>query len=78
MRSKLTCVYPAAAFRFEYVTSVARTAPEELRTWTFIVSLALVVVVSAVSMCRQKESVAPAAVAGMLTVCKIESVCTEP
>ena len=78
MRSKLTCVYPGAAFKFEYVASVARTAPDELRTWTFMVSLALVVVVSAVSMCRQNERVALAAVDGMLTACKSESVCAEP
>ena len=51
---------------------------DELRAWTFIVSLALVVVVSAVSMCRQNERLTPVAVDGMLTVCKIVSVCAEP
>lgn len=62
------CWYPAAAFRFENVPSVASTVPELLSTWTFSVSKAVVVVVSAVSICRKKLNVAAFAVEGMVTV----------
>lgn len=52
----------------EKVPSVASTVPEVLSTWTLNVSKAVVVVVSAVSMCNQKVRVAEVAVEGMLTV----------
>ena len=48
------------------------------RTWTVNVSKAEVVLVSAVSMCSQKVSVAAVAFAGMVTVCRMESVVAEP
>ena len=54
--------------RFENVPSVASTVPEEFSTCTFRVSNAVVVVVSAVSMCSQKLRVAVVAVEGMVTV----------
>jgi len=57
---------------------VARTALELLSTWTCSVSNAVVVVVSAVSMCSQKVSVAEVEPAGMLTVCVALSVCVVP
>jgi hypothetical protein len=49
-----------------------------LSTWTCRVSNAVVVVVSAVSMCRKNVRVAVFAVAGMVTVCTAESVCVVP
>jgi hypothetical protein len=52
----------------ENVASVDSTVPDVLSTWTFKVSNAVVVVVSAVSMCNQKVRVAEVAVEGMLTV----------
>lgn len=54
------------------------TVPAVLRTCTVKVSKAVVVLVSAVSMCSQKVSVAAVAFAGMLTCCMIESVVAEP
>ena len=66
------------AFRFEYVASVASTVPLLLRICTFSVSYAVVVVVSAVSMCSQNVSVAEVLPAGIVTVCTIESVCAAP
>jgi hypothetical protein len=42
------------------------------------VSKALVVVVSAVSMCSQKVRVAVVAVEGIVTVCTMLSECVEP
>lgn len=58
--------------------SVASTVPEVLSTWTFRVSKAVVVVVSAVSMCSQKVKVALVAVEGMVTVWTAESVWLVP
>lgn len=52
----------------ENVPRVASTVPEVLSTWTWRVSNAVVVVVSAVSICSQKVRVADVAVDGMLTV----------
>lgn len=54
--------------------SVASTVPDVLSTWTLKVSNAVVVVVSAVSMCSQKVSVAEVAVEAMETVWAAESV----
>ena len=51
--------------------------PDELRICTVKVSLAAAAV-SFVSMCNQNESVAVIADEGMLTLCRIESVCVEP
>lgn len=48
--------------------SVASTVPDVLSTWTCNVSKAVVVVVSAVSICRKKLNVAVFAVDGMVTV----------
>lgn len=62
------CWYPAAWFRLEKVPSVDSTVPLVFNTWTRKVSNAVVVVVSAVSMCSQKVRVAEVAVDGMLTV----------
>jgi len=61
-------------FRLEKVANVANTVLELLRTWTFSVSNAVVVVVSAVSMCNQKVRLAVVAVEEMVTVCVAESV----
>ena len=47
-------------------------------TWTFKVSNAVVVVVSAVSMCSQKVKVAEVAVEGMVMVWAAVSVCVVP
>lgn len=58
----------------ENVPSVASTVPLVLSTWTCSVSNAVVVVVSAVSMCSQKLSVAVVAVDGIVTVCVALSV----
>ena len=52
--------------------------PDELRTCTVSVSNAVVVLVSAVSMCSQNVSVAAVAAAGMVTVCKTVSVWVVP
>lgn len=52
----------------ENVPSVASSVPEVLSTWIWRVSNAVVVVVSAVSICSQKVRVADVAVDGMLTV----------
>jgi hypothetical protein len=49
-----------------------------LRTWTVNTSNAVVVVVSAVSMCNQKVRLAETAVEGMVTVWTAESVCVVP
>jgi hypothetical protein len=54
--------------RLENVPNVASTVFELLSTWTCRVSKAVVVVVSAVSMCSQKVSVAVVAVEGIVTV----------
>jgi len=72
------CWYPAALFRLEKVPSVARTVPDVLSTWTLKVSKAVVVVVSAVSMCSQKVRVAVVAVEGIEMVWAAESVCVVP
>jgi hypothetical protein len=63
-----------AWFRLENVPSVARTVPLVFSTWTLRVSNAVVVVVSAVSMCSQKTRVALVFPAVMATVCAAESV----
>ena len=62
----------------EKVPRVASTVPPVLNTWTRKVSNAVVVVVSAVSICSQKVRVAEVAVDGMLTVCVAVSVCVVP
>lgn len=62
----------------ENVPSVASTVPEVLSTWICRVSNAVVVVVSAVSMCSQKLNVAVDTVEGMLTVWVAVSVCVVP
>jgi len=62
------CWYPVAWFRLENVPRVASTVLELLSTWTWSVSKAVVVVVSAVSMCSQKLRVAVVALAGIVTV----------
>lgn len=63
------CWYPVAWFRLENVPSVASSVPPVLNTWTFMVSNAVVVVVSAVSICSQKVRVALVFPEGMVTVC---------
>lgn len=75
---KVCCWYPAALFRLEKVPNVANTVLALLRTCTWNVSNAVVVVVSAVSMCNQKTRLALVAVDGMVTVCTEESVCVVP
>ena len=55
-----------------------RTEPEVLRTCTVNVSYAVVVVVSAVSMCNQKVKEAAVALEGMVTVWRMESVVVLP
>ena len=52
----------------ENVPKVDRSVPAELSTRTLSVSNAVVVVVSAVSICNQKVKVALVAVDGMVTV----------
>ena len=52
----------------ENVPRVASTVPEVFSTWICSVSNAVVVVVSAVSICNQKLSVALVAVEGIVTV----------
>ena len=64
--------------RFENVPSVASTVFEVLSTWIFKVSNAVVVVVSAVSMCSQKLNVAVVTVDGMVTCWVAVSVCVKP
>ena len=64
--------------RFENVPRVASTALELLSTWTCSVSRAVVVVVSAVSMCSQKLNVAVVMVEGMVTVWVAVSVWVVP
>ena len=61
-------LYPVAWFRLEKVASVDSTVPLVFSTCTLIVSNAVVVVVSAVSMCSQNVRVALVFPAGMLTV----------
>ena len=58
----------------ENVPRVASTVLEELSTWMLSLSNAVVVVVSAVSMCSQKLSVAVVTVEGIVTVCVAVSV----
>src|SRR5215467_2282045 len=70
-RTNTRWTYPAAWLRFE---NVPRVVP---LTATVTLSKAVVVVVSAVSMCSQKLSVAVQP-AGMLTVWATESVCCAP
>jgi len=65
-------------FRLENVANVESTVPDVLSTWTLKVSKAVVVVVSAVSMCSQKVKVAVVAVEGMEMVWAAESVCVVP
>lgn len=67
-----------AWFRLENVPRVASTVLELLSTWTCSVSKAVVVVVSAVSMCKKKLKVAVVALAGMVTVWVAESVWVVP
>lgn len=75
---KECCWYPVAWFRFENVPSVDNTVPALFSTCTCMVSKAVVVVVSAVSMCSQKLRVAVVAVEGIVTVCVELSVWTVP
>lgn len=77
-RLKDFCEYPVAWFRLEKVARVERTVPDELRTCTVSVSNAVVVLVSAVSMCRKNVSVAAVAAAGIVTCCSTVSVCVVP
>lgn len=65
-------------FRLENVFRVESTVPEELRTWTARVSKALVVVVSAVSICSQKLRDALVAFEAIVTCCVSVSVCVAP
>ena len=62
----------------EKVPRVASTVFDVLSTWTCSVSNAVVVVVSAVSMCSQKLNVAVVAVEGIVTVWVALSVCVVP
>lgn len=68
------CWYPAAWFRLENWPRTASTVPDVLSTWTWNLSNAVVVVVSAVSMCSQKLKVAVVTVEGIVTVCVAVSV----
>jgi len=52
--------------------------PDEFRTCTVSVSNAVVVLVSAVSICRKNVSVAAVAVDGIVTCCMTVSVCVVP
>jgi hypothetical protein len=72
------CEYPVLWFRLEKVARVDSTVPDELRTCTVKVSNAVVVLVSAVSMCSQNVSVAAVAVDGIVTCCITVSVCVVP
>jgi hypothetical protein len=65
-------------FRLEKLPRVESTVPPVFNTCTCRVSNAVVVVVSAVSMCNQKVRVAVVAVDGIVTVCVAESVCVVP
>ncbi len=58
--------------------NVANTVPEVLSTWTCSVSKAVLVVVSAVSICNQKLRVAVVIVEGMVTVWVAVSVWVVP
>jgi len=60
------------------VPSVESTVPEVFNTWTLKVSKAVVVVVSAVSICSQKTRVAEVAVEGIEMVWAAESVWLVP
>jgi hypothetical protein len=60
------------------VASVESTVPDEFRICTVRVSKAVVVLVSALSMCRKNDSVAAVALAGMVTCCITVSVCVVP
>jgi len=62
----------------ENVCRVCKTVPDESRIWTCSVSNAVVVLVSAVSMCSQKLSVADVAFEGMVTCCMMVSVVVVP
>jgi hypothetical protein len=64
--------------RLENVPRVASTVLELLSTWTCKVSNAVVVVVSAVSICSQNVKVAVVAVEGMVTVWVAVSVWVVP
>lgn len=57
---------------------VAKTVPLVFSTWTCKVSNAVVVVVSAVSICSQKVRFAEVAVDGIVTVCVAVSVWVVP
>ena len=71
-------MYPVPLFRLENVPSVCNTVPAEFSTCTVSVSNAVVVVVSAVSMCRKNVRVAVVAVDGIVTDCVAVSVCVVP
>jgi len=60
-----------------YVASVPSTAPDELRTWIFRVSCAVVLVL-AVSMCSQKLRLSLAHPDGIVAVCASVSVWARP
>ena len=72
------CAYPVLWFRLENVARVESTVPDEFRTCTVNVSNAVVVLVSAVSMCRKNVSVAAVAADGIVTCCSTVSVCVVP
>ena len=65
-------------FKLENVPRVESTVPDVFSTWTLKVSKAVVVVVSAVSMCNQKTRVAEVAVEAMEMVCAAVSVWLVP
>ena len=77
-RLKDFCEYPVAWFKFEKVARVESTVPDEFRTCTVNLSNAVVVLVSAVSICSQNVSVAAVAADGMVTVCSTVSVWVVP
>ena len=60
------------------MAKVERTVPEEFRICTVRVSNAVVVLVSALSMWRKKDSVAAVAAEGIVTCCNAVSVCVAP
>jgi hypothetical protein len=62
----------------EKMASVESKLPEVFSTWIRSVSNAVLVVVSAVSICSQNVRVALVAVDGMVTVCVAVSVCVVP
>ncbi len=78
VRSKVCCAKPVFLFRLENVFRVERTVPEELRICNARVSNAVVVLVSAVSMCSQNVSVAAVALEAIETCCINVSVCVVP